>query len=185
MQGLKGKKVILRALEKEDLVRCHQWVNDLEVTKYLDSHLFPTSMVQEEKFYEELIQKEGKTRIFAIINTESGEHIGNIGLENIELYNRNAEIGLFIGEKQCWGEGFGTDAIITLMDFAFKHLGLHKIYLVTYEFNERGKACYLKCGFREEGVLKDHRFWDDRYWDVIFMGILEDEFKEARERLGY
>ena len=77
-----------------------------------------------------------------------------------------------IGGKDCWGRGYGTDAIRALLRFAFREMNLNRVWLTTGENNPRALACYRKCGFREEGRLRQDRYLEGRYWDTILMGIL-------------
>ena len=171
---LKGTKVILRAFEREDLPNAHRWINDWEVLRFLSPN-FPQSMVEEERWFDSL-QGRSDIKTFAIV-THEGRHIGTVDLRNIGFQTRSAELGIMIGEKDCWSQGYGTDAIKTLLSFAFQNLNLHRVYLRTFEFNSRGQRCFEKCGFKQEGALREAVFRDGRYWDVIEMGILEDEWR--------
>jgi len=87
-----------------------------------------------------------------------------------------------IGEKDCWGRGYGTDAIRALLRFAFREMNLNRVWLTTGENNPRALACYRKCGFREEGHLRQDRYLEGRYWDTILMGILREEFEALEEK---
>ncbi len=171
---IEGEKVVLRALEKDDIENCWRWVNDPKITEGL-TMIFPISKYEEEQWYEGYI-KNNKDKIFAI--EVEGEHIGNIGLHGIDWVNRKAELGIMIGEKEYWGEGYGTDAITTLLRYAFTRMNLHRVQLRVFEYNERAIRCYKKCGFTEEGVMRDDRFKDGMYHNTIFMSILRSEFDE-------
>ena len=81
-----------------------------------------------------------------------------------------------LGEKDYWAKGYGTDAIVTLLRFAFHEMNLNWVWLHVFEFNERAMVCYQKCGFKEEGRLRQHYYQEGRYWDSVVMGILRDEF---------
>jgi RimJ/RimL family protein N-acetyltransferase len=82
-----------------------------------------------------------------------------------------------IGEKEYWSKGYGTDAIRTLMRFAFERMNLNRVELSTFDFNERAQACYRKCGFVEEGRRREDRYIDGEYHDLIVMGILRYEWE--------
>ncbi len=171
---IKGKKVTLRALEKEDLSNCWRWINDPEITEGLYM-IFPVSRYEEEKWYESRINDD-KNKYFAIEADE--KHIGNIGLHNIDWINRKAELGILIGEKDYLNKGYGTDAIKTVLRYAFNKMNLHKIELRVYEFNKRAIRCYEKCGFKKEGVLRDDVYRDGKYHNTVIMSILRSEFHE-------
>jgi len=170
---LKGTSVLLRPFKRSDITYFLNWFNDPEVTKHLLLYL-PMSQAQEERWFERYLQDEQR-HIFGI-ETVDGTLIGNIGLENVNWKDRNAELGIVIGEKDYWDEGYGTDAITTLLDFAFRQMNLHRVYLRVFEDNPRAKRSYEKCGFQLEGRLRESSFSDGRYRDEWIMGILRDEF---------
>ncbi len=82
-----------------------------------------------------------------------------------------------IGDKSYWSRGYGTDAIVTLLRFGFDEVNLHRVALEVNEDNARAIACYRKCGFVEEGRLRDHRFRRGEYRDTLIMGVLAGEFR--------
>ncbi len=177
---LKGKKVILRPLNKKtDLTSCLQWINDPEVNYFLGWCL-PQSEAQEEEWFNK-IGKDDKNIVFAI-ETLEGRYIGNIGLHNINWKDRTAMTGTVIGEKDLWGKGYGTDAKMLLLSFAFNTLNLEKICSEAFEFNERSRSYNLKCGYKEEGRKRSQMFKNGRRWDVIMLGVLRKEWLPIWER---
>jgi len=96
--------------------------------------------VGEERWFERQLNDE-KSRIFAI-ETEKGVHIGNIGLHEIVYKDGKATLGIMIGEKGYWGQGYGSDALKALLRFAFEELNLHRLYLSVFDFNKRAIRCY-------------------------------------------
>ena len=170
---IRGQRTRLRAIEREDLPTFVRWLNDPEVRQYLAMYM-PMSMAEEERWFERQLE-DPDSRIFAI-ETEDGGHIGNIGLHSIDWKNRKALLGIVIGEKEYWGQGYGSDAIRTLLGFAFGEMNLHRVFLTVYDYNERAIRCYEKSGFQHEGRLREARFSDSRYHDELMMGILQKEF---------
>ncbi len=172
---LEGTLVRLRALEPTDLERAYTWINDREVTRYLAAR-YPLSRADEERWL-----KEAPTNSFAgvrlAIETKDGVDIGNINLHQANAEDRKAGLGIMIGDKAYWSNGYGTDAIVTLLRLAFHEMGLNRVWLHVFDFNERAIACYTKCGFREEGRLRQHRFTEGRYVDTLVMGVLREEFE--------
>jgi len=173
---LEGKLVRLRALEPGDLEREYAWVNDRDVTHFL-SLRYPLSHADEERFLRDRPANDFANTVLAI-ETKDGTHIGNIGLHQGNAEDRRAALGIMIGDKDHWSQGYGGDAIVTLLRFAFHDMNLHRVFLHVFEYNERAIACYKRCGFREEGRLRQDRFKDGRYWDALVMGILREEFEE-------
>jgi diamine N-acetyltransferase len=175
-----GKRVRLRPIEREDLPRFVEWFSDPEVRRHLLVYL-PFSLAQEERWFEGLQERlERQEEVLLAIETADGVHIGNVGLHAIDWKNRNAELGIAIGEKAYWGQGYGADAIRTLLGLAFREMNLHRIFLRVDADNVRGIHCYEKDGFRREGTLREVVFREGTYHDQYIMGILKQEF-EANE----
>jgi RimJ/RimL family protein N-acetyltransferase len=172
---IRGTKTRLRALEQEDLPRCVRWFNDPELRRFLVMR-YPLSMAEEERWWASRLQQEQTGDHALAIEAEDGTHIGNIGLHNIEFENGRAMLGIAIGEKAYWGQGYGTDAIQAMLNWAFGYLNLHRVYLTVYAYNERAIRCYERCGFRHEGTMRQARYVDGQYHDEWMMAILRDEF---------
>ena len=174
---LEGRLVKLRSQEVSDAERMHRWINDREVTATLGNR-YLWSLAAEEEFLRNRVSKAPtfENQSFAIETTE-GRHIGSIGLHRIAPENRNGELGIMIGEKDCWSQGYGTDAIITLLRFAFGEMNLHRVELHVYADNARGIACYRKCGFVEEVRQRQFRYRAGRWIDGLVMGVLKREFE--------
>ena len=173
---LEGTLVRLRPLEPADLEREYRWINDREVTRYLAAR-YPIAMEQEERWLRELPANDFTHGVRLAIETKDGLHIGNLDLHQPNAEDRKAGLGIMIGDKDYWSNGYGTDAIVTLLRFGFEQMNLHRVWLHVFEFNERAIACYQKCGFQIEGRLRQHRYSEGRYWDVFVMAILRDEFE--------
>ncbi len=173
---LEGRLVRLRALEPTDAERAYQWINDREVTQHLMTR-YPWSLIAERQFLEEAARKNSFEEARFAIDTKDGIHIGMCGLHRGRPEDRNVELGIMIGDKSFWSSGYGTDAMLTLLRFAFEQMNLHKVALGVFEFNERALAVYRKCGFVEEGRFRDDYFQDGRYWDIIRMSILQREWE--------
>lgn len=181
---MEGKLVRLRAYDKSDLDALMKWVNDEEVTRFLGHLLtYPASRQQEEKFLESAAGGSPDHRTFAI-ETLAGEYLGGISLHNINWIDRQAQIGIVIGDKSCWARGYGTDAMQVLLRLAFDKMNLHRVWLRVFTFNQRAIACYLKCGFKQEGLLRVDRFSGGRYHDTIVMAMLRSEYVAGADAAG-
>jgi RimJ/RimL family protein N-acetyltransferase len=173
-----GKRCYLSPIDENDSEKYTQWLNDLEVTQYL-SAMYPRVInVKNEK---EFLEKLAKEHNYAIIDTDTNELLGNCGFTSIDNLNQTSEIGIFIGNKNFWNKGYGTEAMTLLIDFGFKVLNLHNISLRVVSFNPRAKKVYEKIGFniigkRRESILKGK----ERY-DMIYMDILYNDFYEKNK----
>ncbi|OGS49063.1 MAG: hypothetical protein A3K68_06735 [Euryarchaeota archaeon RBG_16_68_13] len=171
-EPIRGDRIILRPLEREHLARCVRWFNDPEVTRFLGRDV-PLTMPEEERWFNDYRAKVDE-EIYAM--EVDGDHIGNVGLHNIDRTNRRANVGIVIGEKEYWSKGHGTDAMIAVLRYAFDGLGLHKVNLDVLEYNARAIRVYERCGFVREGVRRDELYKRGRFVNLVRMSILESEF---------
>jgi len=173
-----GERVRLRHTEKEDLPLFVEWLNDPEVRRGLMSHL-PISMAEEQQWFEKVLSAPQEERPLVIeVKTESGwRMIGNSGFHNLDWPNRNAELGIFIGDKSYWDQGYGTEVMRLLLRHGFTTLNLHMIYLRVHADNHRAIRVYEKAGFINSGYLREMIFRDGNYLDMIFMGVLKSEWQ--------
>jgi RimJ/RimL family protein N-acetyltransferase len=173
---LEGALVNLRAPEIDDLDRNTRWINDREVTRYLAMR-YEMSRLAEEGWLRDLCSKPMAlgTAFFAI-ETRDGHHIGNINLFRAVPEEQKADLGIMIGEKSYWSQGYGTDALRTLLRFAFSEMNLHRVMLTVYAFNDRAQAAYRKAGFVEEGRRREAVFTEGAYHDIVVMSVLRDEW---------
>ena len=185
MQG-KGLRVIraeslyLRSVERDDLQRCQDWMNDEELTSTL-SQRFPVSLAREADWVERATRGQDASELhFAICLAQGDRHIGNCGLAAIDRDNRTATLGIFIGEKDCRRQGFGEEAVRALCRFAFGEMSLRKIRLDVQIANTAAVKTYERVGFRREGVLRQEVFRQGRSLDVLRMGLLDSDLGPDR-----
>ena len=147
-----------------------------DVRRHLAVYL-PFSLMQEERWYERLQARIERNEVVVLaLETAEGVHIGSVGLENIDWKERSAALGIVIGKKDYWGQGYGTDAVRTMLRLAFAEMNLHRVYLQVDDDNERGIHCYEKCGFKREGRMRDCVFREGRYHSQLLMSVLSSEF---------
>lgn len=172
-----GDRVRLRAIEKSDLPDFVRWINELEVNRNIAMPA-PRSMGQEENWYADMLKKPVYEQPLGIEVRDNDKWalIGNISFMNINQIDRNAEVGIFIGEAQYRSKGYGTDAMLLMLKHGFETLNFERIYLHVHEDNARGIRSYEKSGFKKEGRLRNHHYLEGKYIDVIIMGILKDEW---------
>lgn len=169
-----GKRIYLSPMNTEDVEKYTEWINDLEVTINLTvSHMVISTSVERDAL--EKLSKEGYN--FAIVDADKNELIGNCSLMKIDNIHRKAELGIFIGNKEYWGKGYGQEAIELLLNFGFNILNLHNIMLKVFGFNKRAIRCYEKCGFKLIGMRREAIIQGDKKYGEYFMDILASEFK--------
>jgi RimJ/RimL family protein N-acetyltransferase len=174
-----GDRIRLRHVEREDLPQFVEWLNDPEVYQGLSMHT-PLSMAEEENWFENILKGPIDERPLVIEAMEDDEWrvIGNSGFHNLDWRSRNAELGIFIGDKTYWDQGYGTEVVKLLLRHGFSTLNLHRIYLRVFEDNPRAIRSYEKAGFVHEGRLRQGEFHDGQFHDVLFMSVLRPEWVE-------
>jgi RimJ/RimL family protein N-acetyltransferase len=179
-----GGRLRLRAIEREDVKRYYQWVNDPEVTCGLSLYL-PMSTIDEEKWFETQQERDPHERPLAIElqNGEGWKLIGNCGVFDIEWTNSCAELGIMIGDKSVWNQGFGSQVMTLLLRHCFETLNLNRAFLRVFGENARARRSYEKAGFVDEGCMRQAVFKNGKYDDVYIMSVLRSEW-DARKVEG-
>ncbi|MEA2112464.1 MAG: GNAT family protein [Patescibacteria group bacterium] len=170
---LKSNRVILRPVLKEDIPSLTKWVNDPEILPFLGRYL-PVMEADEEEWFNNLHKRKPNHIVLAIIADE--KIIGTMGLHRISMKDRVATTGALIGEKDYWGKGYGSEAKMILLDYAFNTLNLRKICSFVIAFNERSYKYSLKCGYKEEGRQRKHIYRFGKYWDQIFLAVFKEDW---------
>jgi RimJ/RimL family protein N-acetyltransferase len=175
---IEGEHIYLAPIRHEDSEIYARWLNELETSIFLA--LFP-QIITPESSRDYFAQATARgDHLFGITLRENDALIGSGGLLNIDLINRNAEIGLYIGAQECLNQGYGSESVMLLLDYGFQVLNLNSIYLAPYSFNTRAIRCYEKCGFKTAGCLRETRIINSRKYDQIYMDILASEFPGYR-----
>ena len=173
-----GDRIYLspRGASDEEIEKFTEWMNDFQVTDYINKSEQIMTAIGEKEWLENNARK-NENKNFNIIDLNSNKLIGTIGLEKFNWTSRNAVLGIFIGDKNYRNNGYGTEAIKLLLEFGFKYLNLHSIRLSLLSVNERAHKCYLKCGFKDAGKSREEIFLNGKYYDKLYMDILEGEFE--------
>ena len=170
---LTGDKVTLRPLDKRDYPSLYKFWSDLQITILADDDPpVPRTYEAFTSFIEELSKKDDG--VMFIIEAD-GKPIGSVALFHFNRTSGTCELGISIGEHDYLGKGYGTDTVRLAVEYAFRYRNFHKVYLHVTADNERAIASYKKCGFVEEGRLRQQLWSDGVYKDVIPMGILRSE----------
>jgi len=180
-----GKRVRLRAIEREDLPRFVTWLNDPEVRQHLQMYQ-PLSMPQEEEWFKSTLQRplDEQPLVIEVKVADGWQAIGNICLFDINHGDRSAEVGIVIGEKSFWNQGYGSEAMRLMLKHGFEDVNLNRIFLRVYETNPRGQHAYAKAGFVLEGRMRQARYLQGRYIDVLLMSALRSEWKYENSSEG-
>ena len=178
---LKGLRVTLRSIEREDLPILWAFNNDLDVELAGGGDPpMPQSLARLQARYEEGLRHGERDGSYFGIESD-GKLIGICSLFHFDETARTCELGIIIGDKAYWGRGYGREAVSLLLQYAFQYHNQHKVWLRVNATNERAMRAYRACGFVEEGRLRSHVWSDGGHIDLILMGVLRDEWKSHQD----
>lgn len=170
---LRGPRVTLRSLELSDAPYSNKWMNDPLIRVNLRVFT-PMQMAETEGYISGLAKRKDTDIVFMIMVGDV--RIGTMGLHGIDYRHGTATTGAVIGEKEYQGKGYGVEAKMLLLEYAFNTLNLRKICSDVHEFNWCSESYSLKCGYKEEGRRKDQHYGQGQYWDEIQLAVFRDDF---------
>ncbi len=172
---IKAKKLGFRAIAERDLPLLADWLNDDEMSGLVVGRSYPVSLEQQRRWFERQLGDEHNQRW--MVETFEGQTIGLTGLWSIDYVNRNALTALKIGAKDVQGKGYGSDAIMGLMAYAFGEVGLERLWGEILVYNVPSYKAYVeRCGWKVEGLLRKQVFRAGTFHDVLRVGILREDF---------
>lgn len=167
---LRGKTVALREIALSDVgPRYVAWLNDPEVMQFTESR-FQSHDLQGVMAYVSTVLADRDSLMWAVWESESGGHVGNIKLGGINWTHRFADIGILIGERSAWGRGYATEAITLVCGYAFGSLKLHKLMANMYVENVGSRRAFEKAGFTLEGYRRSQYLLGGKYTDCALLG---------------
>ena len=183
-ESLTGTDVVLRRHVPANIRAFQRWYADPEVvrlTRYQDGPMRPDEI---ERFF--AARALGADSLAMAIHLAGDDRlIGTCALSQLDSDNGSALFHITIGEKDTCGRGLGTEATRLMIDHAFGGLGLHRIALTVFSFNERAIRSYRSCGFVVEGRAREAIWREGRWWDEIAMSMLDSDWAARRgSRLG-
>ena len=169
--GWEGEKVRLVPLDKDKhLANAVAWLNDPEVTAWTLTGDAPITRLGEEEFFDRRMRGDAAEATFAV-ETLAGEHIGFTALDRVDLRNGVAVAGSFIGRRDRWGQGIGTDVVRTRTRYAFEVLGLRMLLSEVLAENEASVRMLRRCGFVEVGRIPRRCFKRGAYRDLVLFAL--------------
>lgn len=173
---LEGERIYLCPVRREHALQYSIWLNDRETSNLLMMHRV-LSLEDENEIMDGILKSKPETLVpVGIWLKEPLIFIGGCSLFEIDSRNQHCHIGIFIGDKNYWSKGFGSEAMRLLIDYAFKTLNMRKVCLTVFSHNPRAERCYDKIGFKEIGRRYEHRYIDGQWRDEILMELFRDDF---------
>jgi RimJ/RimL family protein N-acetyltransferase len=168
-----GNGFYLRELRESDLEgNWYNWFNDSRVTMYQNKKIFPNTRGNQRDYFEKL-KSSNSDIVFAIIEKETNEHIGNVGLHHIDWVHSSAELGIVIGETEFYGKKIGKQAWKLITEYGFSTLNLHRIYALIMTNNIVSIKCAEAAGFICEGKIRDYFYKNGVYEKVCYYNIIK------------
>ena len=178
-EELVGSRVVLRRHVPENLAWFRKWYADPEIARLARYQESPMRAEEIERFFAARVV--GPDALAMAIHERSGDRlVGTCAFSQLDGDNGSALYHITIGEKDAWGQGYGTEATRLMLDHAFGTLGLHRVALYVFEFNERAIRSYQRCGFVLEGRSRESIFRDGRWWDELAMSVLESDWRRLK-----
>jgi RimJ/RimL family protein N-acetyltransferase len=171
--------VRLRPLAESDVDAILGWVNDPEIVGNIAAfagHAFTRE--QELTYIRKTLASTGDV-VWSIEEAASGRYLGQTGLHQLHERSRVARLACIIGDRADMGRGFGSAAIRAVLAHGFERLELHKVWLMVFATNTRGRRTYARLGFVEEGVLREEYFHQGGWHDMVRMSLLAREWTPA------
>ncbi len=167
---IEGRKTYLRPITGDDTDLIVKWRNQENVIKYF---------ICRDEFTRESHEKWLKTRVetgevvqFIVCLKNTDTPVGCTYIRDIDHVHNRAEYGVFIGEESVRGQGIGKEILNLTVDYAFKNLGLHRVYARVLPYNEASQKCFLSCGFTKEAQLRESVLINGEYVDEIILAKL-------------
>lgn len=182
--NLPNFRVLLRALEPEDLKTVCSWHQDDDIIKGVVNSKCFVSQEREKKWLHDAIFSTENSLKLAVFIKKTNQHIGNVYLNNIDNFNQNGNSGLILGDKKLWGQGFGTEGYLLLLHHAFYDLGLIRVSARQLLHNKASIRLHEKSGFKHEGILRKAIFKDGEFRDLNLMSILREDFDAIIKEIG-
>mgnify|MGYP002511095869 CR=1 FL=1 len=181
---IKGKKVYLCSLEREDLPLLMKWRNQTEFRKYFREYREINSDMQKD-WYEKKVIGDISTIMFAIKEIDTEKLIGCCGLCYINWVHRNGDLSLYIGKDNIYidEEGYAKESCNLLFDYGFLELGLEKIWSELYEFDNRKINLYQELGMQIDGVLRNQYYYGGKWWNSKMLSILREEWVGGKGKI--
>ena len=182
--NLYGKKVILRAVEVEDIEMVRELTNSPDYEKMIVGWTLPLSKQDQENWYHSY--KNTSDTIRYTIETEEDGAVGMIGLKEIDWKNGSASgLGMRIAKKDIRTKGLATDAWMTLLKYAFEELRLNRINGSALSYNKASLRVCEKVGFKVEGVQRQAIYKNGEFHDLILLGVLKEDYMQLIQENNY
>lgn len=177
---LESERLILRPLTVTDVTEAYvRWLNDDETNRYMETR----HNHQSRETILEFVERQYlalDTFLFGMFLKTDGRHIGNIKVGPVKSNHSVADVSLFIGDKECWGQGYAAESIRAVSEFGLGLMGLSKLSAVAYAINQGSVKAFLNAGFVQEGLRRGHYLLDGKPADIVEVGMIRADLESSR-----
>ena len=180
---LTGEHILLRGIRRTDVEAYRHWLDHSEITYFMEMGARPTSDADLEEFYR-LSTESAENVVFAIVHKDTNKPMGIVGLYAINWICRRGDFRIIIGETDLLGQGMGTEAAHLVLAYGFETLNLEVVTLGVNTENKRAIGSYKNAGFVAEGTRRKLIYRNSRYYDVLQMSVLREEYYSNKSTDG-
>jgi ribosomal-protein-alanine N-acetyltransferase len=178
VQGrVEGDAIFLRPLSSDDVNASYlRWLTDPEINQFMETRHRPQTAQTIGEFVERVNGRDDEF-LFGICLKKDGRHVGNIKVGPVKQNHSVADVSLFIGERDCWGQGLAADAIRAISRFAFTSMNVDKLNAIAYAANRGSIGAFLRAGYSQEGLRRKHYLLNGKPADVAELGLCAGDLK--------
>lgn len=171
---MQGNITKIRSLELNDLDVLFDWYNDHDFSYWISGNWPLITLLRREEFEQKFYDEDNNR--YAITDLKDNL-IGTIGFDQVNIPARSARLFIGIGQKELWGQGYGTDSLRTFINYLFNQWNFHRLNVEIWEGNLRALSCYTGLGFIKEGRLREAYYIDGKYYDAVILGLLKKDYR--------
>lgn len=168
-------RIYLRALELDDYNVTINWRSDEDILRMVGGHKYFVSSEKEKEWVRNAIFDNDRI-VLGICIKESNKLIGTVNIQEFDYINRSCHIPILIGDKTEWSKGYATEARMHALKFAFHERGMHRVWAAILDNNLASIKMHEKCGYKQEGIMRQSVYKDGRFHDQYLMSVLREEF---------
>jgi RimJ/RimL family protein N-acetyltransferase len=172
-----NKNLYLRAFEYEDLNFINKLRNDDEIFKFTCGNKYHISSERDKKWIEDKIFN-NYNQIYLVSSTIDGIPVGYICATDLDYVNRKAQIGGIVIAREFAGQGYGAGTVKSLLNHLFGEIGMNMVYLFVLEDHKVAISMYEKLGFKEDGLIRNYVYKQNRFHNAYIYSILKSEYDQ-------
>ncbi|TYS45439.1 GNAT family N-acetyltransferase [Bacillus infantis] len=176
---LEGENIRLGYFAEKDLENILEWHTGELFMRHLDA--VPVKLRTKDDLKKQWLEENSDAFRFAVIHKDTEKVIGFAEVDGVLWTHKTAWVSLGIGSEEHWGKGYGSEALLCLIDYSFNELNLHRLQLTVFSYNSRAIRLYEKIGFKKEGAYREFMERNGQRYDMFLYGLLRREWQKSPE----